>query len=201
MKIKEILFNIYRNKCKTFFIIVIIIIFIVEKLPIIISEKEKVFINQISERCYLSPDNSQIKIIHIILTRFLIEFFPKRDFTKKMNQSSYITNGIRVMSKYLLPSLENQSCKNFIWILILGDKANITYINSTFNYNSTFEAYILYYHDLKKFIKKICKDIDVLITTRIDYDDRIYYDAVNDVRKVSQKQNLSKMLNYRLIRN
>ena len=32
-------------------------------------------------------------------------------------------------------------------------------------------------------MRNITKGLDILITTRIDYDDRIYYDAVNDVRK------------------
>ena len=32
-------------------------------------------------------------------------------------------------------------------------------------------------------MKNISKAYDVLITTRMDYDDRIYYDAVNDIRK------------------
>ena len=36
---------------------------------------------------------------------------------------------------------------------------------------------------IKHYIKNKSKGYDVLITTRIDYDDRIYYDAVNDVRK------------------
>ena len=33
-------------------------------------------------------------------------------------------------------------------------------------------------------MRNIINSYDVLITTRIDYDDVIYYDAVNDVRKV-----------------
>ena len=37
---------------------------------------------------------------------------------------------------------------------------------------------------IEKFYKIKSRGYDVLITTRIDYDDRIYYDAVNDVRKV-----------------
>ena len=32
-------------------------------------------------------------------------------------------------------------------------------------------------------MRNISKSFDVLITTRYDYDDRIYYDAVNDIRK------------------
>ena len=36
---------------------------------------------------------------------------------------------------------------------------------------------------MKPYIRNRTKGYDVLITTRIDYDDEIYYDAVNDVRK------------------
>ena len=100
-----------------------------------------------------------------------------------MFREDYILNGIRVMKKYLFQSLENQSCKNFTWILILGDKANITHIKSLINLNNSFESKVIYQKDLRKYLKNVTKGFDVLITTRIDYDDRIYYDTVNDVRK------------------
>ena len=47
------------------------------------------------------------------------------NFKKIIYKRDYILNGIRVLKKYLIPSLENQSCKKFTWILLLGDKANI----------------------------------------------------------------------------
>lgn len=87
------------------------------------------------------------------------------------------------MKKYLLPSLENQSCKQFMWILILGDKANMTFVKSLINFNLSFEYRIMYNKTLKNFVRNVTKNFDILITTRIDYDDLIYYDAVNDVRK------------------
>ena len=37
--------------------------------------------------------------------------------------------------------------------------------------------------DLKNYVNKLSNGFDILITTRIDFDDIIYYDAVNDVRK------------------
>ena len=128
-------------------------------------------------------DNSNIRIIHLIITRFLIEFYKLNEFPKKIYREDYIQNGIRVMKKYLFPSLENQSCKSFIWILMLGNKANITYVKSFLNFNNSFESKIIYQKDFKKYLKNITKGFDVMITTRIDYDDRIYFDAVNDVRK------------------
>jgi len=136
------------------------------------------------DRCYLSPDNSNLKIMHLILTRYLIERKNWKQFLDKIYQKEYIINGIRVIKKYLLPSLENQSCKNFKFIIILGDKANISLVESLLNINtSLFETKIIYQKNIKSFIKNISNGFDILITTRIDYDDRIYYDAVNDVRK------------------
>ena len=80
-------------------------------------------------------------------------------------------------------SLENQSCKDFIWILKLGNRTNITYLKSLSNFNNSFQWHFIYSKDIKNFLRNITKGFDILITTRIDYDDRIYYDAVNDVRK------------------
>ena len=60
----------------------------------------------------------------------MIEYWPFDNFKTTIYTKKYILNGIRVIKKYLLPSLSNQSRKKFIWILKLGDKANITYIKS-----------------------------------------------------------------------
>ena len=140
-------------------------------------------INVSFKKCFQLQEYSKIRVIHFIITRFLIDIFSK-GFPKKDYNSDYIQNGIRVMEKYLLTSLENQSCKDFIWILMIGNKANITYINSLFNSNNSFEKKILLQRELKNFLRNKTKGYDVLITTRIDYDDEIYYDAVNDVRKL-----------------
>ena len=140
-------------------------------------------INISYKKCYLSMDSSKVKIIHLIMTRFLMKFYTP-EFSKKMYQKDYILNGFRVLKQYLFPSLENQSCKNFIWILVLGNKANITYVKSALNLNkNSFQSEVIYEKEIKNYVKKISSGFDVLITTRIDYDDRIYYDAVNDVRK------------------
>lgn len=140
-------------------------------------------INISSQKCYQPSDNSNIKIIHLIITRFILEYWSPHNFPKRIYNKDYILNGIRVMKKYLFPSLENQSCKEFIWILLLGDKANKTFIESLFNFNISFEYRVVYNKTIKSYVRNITKGFDVLISTRIDYDDRIYYDAINDVRK------------------
>ena len=166
------------NKAKFLYILLVfflLIVFnIIEKIQIIKKRKN----NKFEKKCYLSFENSNLKIIHTIITRFLYSYHGINDSSKE-----YILNGIRVMKKYLLPSLENQSCKDFIWIILLGNEANIVYIKSLVNFNNSFQWHVIYEKDIKNFLRNITNSFDILITTRIDYDDRIYYDAVNDVRK------------------
>lgn len=114
----------------------------------------------------------------------MIEFYRFNGFPKKIYKKDYIKNGIRVMKKYLFPSLEKQICKDFEWILLIGNKANKTYIHSILDFNNSFKYNIIYLKELKNYVREKSKDIDILITTRIDYDDQIYYNAVNDVRKI-----------------
>ena len=137
-----------------------------------------------NKKCFLSPKYSNIKIKHFIFTRFMIQFYPFNDFPKKIYKKDYIKNGIRVLKKYLFPSLENQSCKDFVWILLIGNKANKTYIKSILDFDNSFKYNIIYEKELNKYVREQSKDIDILITTRIDYDDQIYYNAVNDIRKI-----------------
>ena len=160
------------KKKYVYILLLFIVISLIKKIQIIKKEKN----NNTRRKCFLSFDKSNLKIIHVIITRFL--------YFSSYSKNAYILNGIRVMNKYLLPSLENQNCKDFIWVLMLGNnKTNITSLKSLLNFNNSFHWYIIYSKNIKNFLRNITKGFDFLITTRIDYDDRIYYDAVNDVRK------------------
>lgn len=164
---------------KFLFIFLLFLIFININIVNLINIKKNITF----EKCYISPDDSNLKIVHFIITRFMIEYWPLDGFSQKIYKEDYILNGIRVMKKYLFPSLENQSCKKFIWVLMIGDKANITYIKSLLDFNESFESIVIYKKDIKNYLRNASIGSDILITTRIDYDDRIYYDAINDVRK------------------
>ena len=134
------------------------------------------------KKCFIPLDNENLKIIHIIITRFMLEFGDNFKYIKNMNKE-YIQNGFSVMNKYLIPSLNSQLCKDFIWVLMIGEKLNITFVKSNLNSNILFQYEILNENVFKNYTEIITRESDVFISTRIDYDDRIYYDAVNDVRK------------------
>ena len=91
--------------------------------------------------------------MHLIITRFLLEIPGKIEFHKIIKTKEYILNGIRVMKKYLLKSLQNQSCKCFNWVLLIGNTANATLIKSLINLNKlSFKATILYEKEIKQYI-------------------------------------------------
>ena len=136
------------------------------------------------KKCYIPLDYVYLRIIHLIITRFIIELPKSKEFTKNIYSKEFILNGFRVMEKYLLPSLESQTCNDFVWILMIGNKVNKTYIESILDFNSSFRYKIIYKNEFQNYLKNVSKAYDVLIQTRMDYDDRIYYDAVNDIRKV-----------------
>ena len=135
-----------------------------------------------NDKCYLSVREPNIKIIHFIITRFLVDL-AQNTLKNILYTKDYIMNGIRLLKNNLIPSLERQNCKNFSFILIVGSKVNISFIKSLIGFNNSFPTYIIFQNELKAFIRSSTKLFDVLITTRIDYDDLIYFDAVNDVRK------------------
>ena len=75
--------------------------------------------------CYLSSENFKLKIKHLIITRFLMEFKDRLYFTKTIYTEEYIKNGIRVMQKYLFRSLESQKCKDSKIEINLSKEYNI----------------------------------------------------------------------------
>ena len=177
---KFFFYKIFLISCFNIFILISIISLKKNVILFVSDDNNK---SKIYNNCYSSFGNSGIKSIHLIITRFLIEFPNSKEFNKNLYNERYIKNGIRVMNKYLIPSLKNQSCQDFIWVLMIGNKINITNIQSLFNFNHSFVMKMIFKAEINNFIKNVTKGFDVLITTRIDYDDIIYYDAVNDVRK------------------
>ena len=165
----------------TLIIIYYILFFLVtdsnKKSSQIIAKKKNKIKRSIGD-CYESEEFLNKKILHFVITRFLFTFFSKKELGER-----YIKNGLRVMKTYLLPSLEAQKCKDFTWILMLGDRANLTFLKPLIDFNTTFDYKIVYYKDINKFVNESTKNIDIFISSNMDYDDRIFYDAVNDVRK------------------
>ena len=55
--------------------------------------------------CYEPPEYSNLKIIHLVITRYMVEHHRLKNFSKIIYKIDYILNGIRVLKKYLIKRL------------------------------------------------------------------------------------------------
>ena len=70
-----------KNKCLFILLVLFFLLFfnLIEKIQIIKKEKNNRFV----KKCYLSFENSNLKIIHTIITRFIYSFQVKSDSRKE----------------------------------------------------------------------------------------------------------------------
>ena len=126
------------------------------------------------------------KIKHFIIIRFYcFELMPKN----KLFDKNLLDKGIEVFNNYTLKSLENQSNKNFEIIIIIHNEINLNHpsIKKLIEIKTNLNLKILKLKDLQSYISINSKNIDYLITTRIDHDDLIYKGAVEEIQNKCNK--------------
>jgi len=138
---------------------------------------------------------------HFVITRFNLRV-SNNNWTKDKNgnrtmDNSWMLYRMNIFKECCLPSVLNQSCKNFVWIicldietdekfksffLTLSQKYNFIiplYIDGMQNFNNKYKEYIIKQLDNKKFI----------ITSRLDNDDILHRDYV---KKIQEQFNFQK---------
>lgn len=126
-----------------------------------------------------------MNIKHLIITRFLNN--------DNMNLGSSVLNEdiieyrMKLMVKYLYASLNNQSNLNFTHVILVHENLPEKYIKKIYEIPSKFEKIVIKSNVLENngysVVKNEYKNCDFLITSRIDDDDMIYFNAVEDIQK------------------
>lgn len=132
---------------------------------------------------------------HIILTRFYCFDFKWSGLNIFSNK--LLEDGLTMMRKFLIPSLENQNDKNFTHIVLINDKHTKDYhaIKQLYELNPNYNLRILTVSESNEFLKNI-KDKHVILS-RIDSDDAIYFDAVKDTKQNFDNNEFLKFYGYR----
>ena len=132
---------------------------------------------------------------HFIITRFNLrsESFSLDDKrNKKTLQKDWMDHRFNLFKQFCLPSLKNQSNKNFKW-LIYFDQNTDKYYKEEFNKISQLNDFLIvkYVDGYSQFLKKYKDDLNDLrdndnkyiITTRFDNDDCFHCDAIAVIQK------------------
>lgn len=129
-----------------------------------------------------------MELQHLILTRFNIQYEIKSDDGIK---PQWLENRCKLFETYCLPSLQKQTCQNYIWIIFADKRTPEPYVKRLENYQHTlsqlriqwtsfYEDYNVLYQEIGQ---KYANGYNKLLTSRIDNDDAF---ATTYVEKVQQ---------------
>ncbi len=135
--------------------------------------------------------------LHFIITQFNLRNLPNSNNSEYESWIKWTQNRIVIFKEYCLPSLVNQTSKNFIWLLyfdldsqkefkpFIDEISAVPFIqicycsrNEDFNIN--------YINEVKKRTGKVA---DWILTTRIDNDDCLHKDAIKIIQQNFKEKN------------
>jgi hypothetical protein len=128
---------------------------------------------------------------HFIITQFNLRNFPLSNNHEYETWLEWTRKRIELFKAYCLPSIVNQSCKTFKWLIYFDAdtpeefNAFLDHLNSysfiIICYSKGIEDFnITYTEEIKK---RIGRSVKWVITTRIDNDDCLHRDAVEIIQK------------------
>lgn len=134
---------------------------------------------------------------HFLITRFNLK---KDDWSKDKNahevlDKAWVKDRIVLFKKYCLPSIVGQSDKNFKWLIffqenpsgevirLIKELENISYIEAVF-----VKGYKDFQTNLSDYIvERIDRNINWVLTTRLDNDDSLNTNYIQELRKATRE--------------
>jgi len=118
---------------------------------------------------------------HFIITRFLSEDFNHSE--EELFSDEWLTRGRKVLEKHFIPTLENQTCRDFEVVFLIHD--NIPAEKTAFleDVECSFPTHVIRRNALDDFLDGYRDSCDVMVTSRFDYDDNIHKEVVECLRR------------------
>ncbi len=141
---------------------------------------------------------------HFLITRFNIKNAkPHWQSTKTGNQvltDEWLTQRFEIFNSYCLPSILNQSNKSFKWLIYFDVETPHSYKNRVAALSQK-HPFIepVYVNDYQSFLKGISSNVlsnldlgsSHIITTRLDNDDALHFDAIEKIQSLFHKQEIA----------
>jgi len=132
-----------------------------------------------------------VGVAHFLTIRFNLGLYDRADIG---SPGQWFQNRIEHFAEFTLPSILNQSCKNFTWLLVMDERTPRPHREIMARMS---DRYKIIYSSLKKepesmahiIRSHIFKDPAAataggkILTTRIDNDDLLHYDFIKDLQK------------------
>jgi len=141
---------------------------------------------------------------HYVLTRFniFIDNWKIRfhDHPAFISRNSWMDKRLSLFENYCLPSMQNQSCLDFKWIIAFDESTEPRHRKIIDLYPKRFDRIIVVYTTEEKFVndqKRIMgTQFKHLMTTRLDTDDALHEQAIRSLQDLFDEQTFE-FLNFR----
>jgi hypothetical protein len=136
---------------------------------------------------------------HLLITRFNLKN-PDWKFTKNNDtllDDQWMKDRMELFQNYCLPSVVSQTNKNFKWLLFFDSSTSDFFKNEIQKTVLDYSNILIFYingmpefdSSILKYVSENTKDKPYLITSRIDNDDCIHIDFINEVQQKFNNQN------------
>lgn len=141
---------------------------------------------------------SDLKTSTFILTRFNLHLYSKNKVNDDVQTKEWLKNRFELFESYCLPSITNQNEEDFIWFCCFDENTPLDYRLKILNYKSKcrqffplfFNAYETLNHVslLLNIIKDLKDSSNLLTTIRLDNDDALRYNFIQQVNSIRERQ-------------
>lgn len=141
---------------------------------------------------------------HYILTRFNVFFHDWKvrfhNHPAFVSRDSWMFERLSLFENYCIPSMQNQSCSDFEWIVVFDESTEPKYRSIIDLYPRRFDRMKIIYTKEERFVgdqvKLIGADFKYLMTTRLDNDDALHKHAIRSLQNLFAEQEFE-FLNFR----
>ena len=132
-----------------------------------------------------------MKYKHYLLTRYNLGLYKapqKTRHNKAINPDKWIKERTELFAKYCVPSVVNQTCKNFKWIIAIDTNTPMTHLMQIREViKDKVYGKVDYEAVVGTNFRQAVKDVigipgDILITSRMDNDDMIHKNYIKDIQ-------------------
>lgn len=131
---------------------------------------------------------------HFVITLFNLRLYWKGrekqlSSIDTATDKAYLDNGFNRFEKYAVPSIENQSCKNFIWLVLFSKDTPMEYVEKVCVGDCQYLVPLFLTdeesHNFRDYLVNYIGEnysFDEWITTRLDNDDAVSVDFVSEIQ-------------------
>ncbi|WAT17036.1 glycosyltransferase [Aurantiacibacter sp. MUD11] len=138
--------------------------------------------------------------VHILLTRFNVATQGREAPIR--NAPGWLQRRFDLFERYCLPSLEAQTTKNFSWLIYFDSKTpdqfreRIERDRQIFDFEPRFVSLFSVADVVNDLRQLLAKDVDLLLTTRLDNDDAVSRDFIERIHRAGAEAADGTVLNF-----